>query len=43
MLVSKKLRALMDLIAIEAPTARIAGSGQGFKLFYAPLGIVTTG
>jgi hypothetical protein len=33
----------MDLIAIEAPTARIAGPGQFLKLFYATIRIIATG
>ena len=39
-LVSKKLRALMDLVPVEAPPTRVATARESLELFDAPLGIV---
>src|SRR5260370_22625195 len=41
--VSKKLRAFMDFVAIEAPTARIAGSRQTPEFFNTPFSIFCYG
>ena len=38
---SKKLRALMNLVAIETPAARVAATREALELFDAPLRIVT--
>jgi hypothetical protein len=39
--VSKKLRALMKLVAVEAPALRVALPGKTAKFFNSPLGIVS--
>ncbi len=38
---SKKLRSLMNLVAIEAPAAGVALSGEALELLNAPLGVVS--
>src|ERR1700730_3983517 len=42
-LVSKKLRAAMNLVSIELPAARIAASRKAFELLDTPLRIVAPG